>query len=83
MKLSLQSPVRIAGTLTIVAIAGLSLQPSYAQGTLIPLHAFGGADGQYPEASLLQGSNGSFYRITSQGGTDTYGTVSTLRLLVY
>jgi uncharacterized repeat protein (TIGR03803 family) len=35
----------------------------------------GGSDGSYPEAGVVQGSDGSFYGSTSLGGTQGFGTV--------
>jgi uncharacterized repeat protein (TIGR03803 family) len=47
-------------------------------GTLTTLWQFGGspnnADGYYPEAGLIQGSDGDFYGTTAQGGTNTYSS---------
>lgn len=37
-------------------------------GVLTTLHSFAGADGQYPTAGLAQGTNGTFYGTSSQGG---------------
>jgi uncharacterized repeat protein (TIGR03803 family) len=37
-------------------------------GTLTTLHSFNGTDGASPTAALLQGSNGTFYGTTSNGG---------------
>jgi uncharacterized repeat protein (TIGR03803 family) len=40
------------------------------------LHSFGnGTDGATPEAALIQGSDGSFYGTTGNGGTAGFGTV--------
>jgi uncharacterized repeat protein (TIGR03803 family) len=45
-------------------------------GGLTNLHSFTGeSDGGYPEAGLVQGSDGYFYGTTSQNGTDNSGTV--------
>jgi uncharacterized repeat protein (TIGR03803 family) len=47
------------------------------QGTLTTLWDFGGnpANGTYPSAGLVQGSDGSFYGTTVAGGTNGWGTV--------
>jgi uncharacterized repeat protein (TIGR03803 family) len=37
-------------------------------GALTTLHSFDFADGAYPKAALIQGTDGSFYGTTSQGG---------------
>ena len=42
------------------------------------LHAFAGSDGQFPNAVLLQGSNGTFYSTTWFGGSTGNGTVFSL-----
>jgi uncharacterized repeat protein (TIGR03803 family) len=45
-------------------------------GTVTVLYTFtGGADGAYPYAGLLQGTDGNFYGTTSQGGAANAGTV--------
>jgi uncharacterized repeat protein (TIGR03803 family) len=47
-------------------------------GALTVLYEFkGGAvnDGEFPEAGLVQGSDGNFYGTTYEGGTNYYGTV--------
>jgi len=45
-------------------------------GTETVLHSFaGGADGEYPYGSLVQGTDGNFYGMTSSGGTHGDGTV--------
>jgi uncharacterized repeat protein (TIGR03803 family) len=47
-----------------------------ANGTLTTLHSFsGGADGGYPAAALVQGSDGNFYGTTPSGGTGGNGTI--------
>jgi uncharacterized repeat protein (TIGR03803 family) len=46
-------------------------------GNLTDLHDFSGQpnDGQQPDSGLVQGTDGSFYGTTTNGGTDDYGTV--------
>jgi uncharacterized repeat protein (TIGR03803 family) len=46
------------------------------EGVLTRLHTFiGGSDGAFPSGRLLQGSDGNFYGMTTQGGPDNRGTV--------
>jgi len=46
-------------------------------GVFTPLYSFHGpnTDGSTPYASLLQGTNGNFYGVASQGGTNSYGSI--------
>lgn len=45
-------------------------------GTITTLWSFGSSsDGQYPDAGLVQASDGNFYGTTASGGTTGYGTV--------
>jgi uncharacterized repeat protein (TIGR03803 family) len=44
-------------------------------GTLTTLHSFDGADGQEPEAGLVQATDGNFYGTTYGGGVNANGTV--------
>ena len=48
-----------------------------SNGVLTTLYSFtGGSDGSFPQAGLVQGSDGYFYGTTSNGGTNVYyGTV--------
>jgi hypothetical protein len=43
------------------------------------LHKFSGADGSYPQASLMFDGNGNLFSTTAAGGTSGYGTVFHLR----
>jgi uncharacterized repeat protein (TIGR03803 family) len=43
--------------------------------TFTTLHSFDGADGQYPEAGLVQGTTGNFYGTTYDGGVNNDGAV--------
>jgi uncharacterized repeat protein (TIGR03803 family) len=49
-------------------------------GELTTLHVFGGTDGQYPVAGLLQATDGNFYGTTNEGGADSVGTVFSLSM---
>jgi uncharacterized repeat protein (TIGR03803 family) len=50
-------------------------------GVFTSLYSFQGNDGEYPRAGLVQGSDGSFYGTTSQGGGGGYGTVFRMTLV--
>jgi uncharacterized repeat protein (TIGR03803 family) len=61
--------------------AGTVFQIS-TNGAFTSLYSFtGGTDGAYPEAGLVQGSDGSFYGTTQNGGTNNLGTVFRLTIL--
>ena len=45
-------------------------------GTLLQTVAFDGANGQYPDAPLVQGSDGGLYGVTELGGTVPPGSVA-------
>jgi uncharacterized repeat protein (TIGR03803 family) len=47
-------------------------------GTLTTLHSFNFADGYYPYAGLVQGTNGDIYGTTEYGGPNDDGTVFSL-----
>src|SRR5271166_5223270 len=44
-------------------------------GTLTTLHSFGGSDGFFPVAGLVQTTDGNFYGTTVAGGASSSGTV--------
>jgi uncharacterized repeat protein (TIGR03803 family) len=48
--------------------------------TLTTLHRFSDADGKYPIAGLLQGTDGNLYGTTEYGGTDGIGTVFSITI---
>ncbi len=45
------------------------------EGTLMSLHSFNLAEGIYPDATLVQGTDGNFYGTTTDGGANGRGTV--------
>lgn len=49
--------------------------PGQTAWTETVLHNFGGQDGQFPQAGLIQGPDGVFYGTTTAGGTANLGTV--------
>jgi uncharacterized repeat protein (TIGR03803 family) len=65
--------------LAALALVGLSSRQCVAitATNITPyiLYAFGGPDGATPEAGLIQGTDGSLYGTTSQGGANDTGTV--------
>ncbi|MGA3179385.1 MAG: choice-of-anchor tandem repeat GloVer-containing protein [Verrucomicrobiota bacterium] len=54
---------------------GVVFQLSTNGGTINTLVAFQGTNGAFPEAGLMQASDGNFYGTTSSGGADGSGTV--------
>src|ERR1700685_1553651 len=63
-------------TLTALAIASLTVfAASNDKGSVTVLHAFTGADGAFPVASLTADAAGDFYGTTQIGGTYGSGTV--------
>lgn len=65
-----------SGGLSCACGTVFKLTPSGSTYSFSVIYRFkGGADGMYPWASLLRGSNGMFYGLTIQGGTRNKGTV--------
>ena len=58
-------------TLVVVLVFGVVATPWAQAQTFKTLHSFDVTDGQYPEAGLVQGTNGDFYGTTYFGGTGT------------
>jgi uncharacterized repeat protein (TIGR03803 family) len=70
--------IRAPFSAPLVLFAGsvLLAQAAVAQLSLTVLHSFtGGADGQQPQAALVQATNGVLYGTTYMGGTNNAGTV--------
>jgi uncharacterized repeat protein (TIGR03803 family) len=67
---------RLGGTKMgcLVLVWAATVMASQAQ-TFTTLASFNGANGAYPEASLIQGLNGNFYGTTFEGGSSNNGTV--------
>jgi uncharacterized repeat protein (TIGR03803 family) len=51
-------------------------------GTLTTLISFNGTNGASPQAGLVQSTDGNFYGTTANGGTNGYGTVFRLGIIV-
>ena len=68
------------GTGTIDAADVASISVACAAGTVSILHTFptGATDGEAPDGTLIQGSDGNFYGTTSGGGASSEGTVFTI-----
>src|SRR5262245_36442960 len=61
----------LATAAAIIAIGCINVTAQ----TVTTLHSFNGADGNSPEAALVQGSDGNFYGTTPLGGAHAKGTV--------
>jgi len=68
------APFRIRPATAWTAIILSTLQPAYGSNEAVLYSFKGGADGSYPEATLLP-ANGVLYGTTSAGGTYGLGTV--------
>jgi len=60
---------------TLIAVAGLLMSPQRTHANTVPLYTFSGPDGGNPFGGLVQGSDGSFYGTTANGGANGNGTV--------
>jgi uncharacterized repeat protein (TIGR03803 family) len=56
------------GTIFRMTLQGLT-------GTIIPLILFNGTNGSYPQAGLIQASDGNFYGTTGLGGASQFGNI--------
>jgi uncharacterized repeat protein (TIGR03803 family) len=67
--------LRIPLVIVLVVVAGRAFNANARTET--NLYSFGSSanDGVYPQARLVQGSDGNFYGTTYEGGTIGYGTV--------
>jgi uncharacterized repeat protein (TIGR03803 family) len=66
------------GGVSTCAVSGLSCGTVFKitpSGKLTTLHSFDGTDGVWPEAGLVQATNGDFYGTTSYAGANGWGTV--------
>ena len=60
---------KAAGIVAAIVLLFLAGGPGRASAqTLSTLYSFGGADGAWPEAGLVQGRDGNFYGTTQGGG---------------
>lgn len=68
------------GTGTVDAANVASISVSCTAGTVSVLHTFptGATDGEAPDGSLIQASDGNFYGTTSRGGASSEGTIFTI-----
>ncbi len=74
----MKTKIRLAQLIRVLWAAALVLPAFGAQAgvSLTTLHSFQVfTDGAYPEAGLVQGSDGNFYGTTYSAGTNGYGAV--------
>ena len=64
-----------AGAVNHAGVHGIVPPPATAQ-TFTVLHEFGGLDGAFPEAPLVQDAAGNLYGTTAGGGSLTFGRFS-------
>src|SRR2546423_1452859 len=70
-------------TTSAVALLVLALfgKPANAAVSFVnTIFSFNGANGANPQAGLIQGTDGSFYGTTTNGGASGFGTIFSLRL---
>jgi uncharacterized repeat protein (TIGR03803 family) len=68
----------IGGTAGAGALYKISTSGTYTE--LFSFPNLGGQNGQYPDAALIQGTNGKFYGVTEFGGTDGDGSLYSLNV---
>jgi uncharacterized repeat protein (TIGR03803 family) len=68
----------IGGTAGAGTLYRISTSGTYTE--LFSFPSLGGQNGQYPDAALVQGTNGEFYGVTEYGGLDGDGSLYSLNV---